>query len=81
MSSDPQSRAGNRAGAVAIGRHLRPVEKGQFGAGMAQLVAIEQVISRDVVLVDRLLDQPHAQNLGVELDVSLGFGRNRGHVM
>ena len=44
----------------------RQVEESDVGAGRAIAVGIEQVIGADVVLVDGLLDQPHAERLGIE---------------
>src|SRR5918997_484270 len=48
---------------------MRPVEEGDLGPGTAQLVPVEQVVGRDIVLVDRLLDQPQPQDPRVERDV------------
>ena len=47
-------------------RRDRPVEEGQVGAGRRHAVGVEQVVGADVVLVDGLLHQPHAQRVGVE---------------
>ena len=49
------------AGAGRLRADARPVEEGHLGAGVADRVAVEEVIGRDVVLVDRLLDQPQAE--------------------
>ena len=51
------------------------IEEGEVGAGRGDAVTVEQVIGGGVVLVDRLLDQPHAQRLGVEFDVLLRLRR------
>ena len=61
-------------------RH-RPVEEGDLGSRPADLVPIEQVVGGDVVLVHRLLDQPEAEDVGVEVDVLAGAGGDRGHVV
>ena len=68
------------AGAVAFARH-RPVEEREIGSGAALGVGIEQMISAYIVLVDRTLDQTHAERLGVEAMILFDRRRNRGEVM
>jgi hypothetical protein len=41
----------------------RPVEEGEIGARPRLAVGIKQVIRGNIVLVDGLLDQPHAEHL------------------
>ena len=62
-------------------RHLRPREKRQIGAWMAFLIGVEEVIGAGVVLVDALLDQPHAEHAAVEVEVLLRGPGDGGDVM
>ena len=59
----------------------RVLEEGQVGSGGALLVGVEQVVDGRVVLVDGLLDQPQAQDAGVEVEVARCVGRDRGDVV
>ena len=77
---DAQAGAGDRMRAALLGRR-RPVEEGEVGAGPRQRVGVEQVIGAGVVLVDGLLDHPHAHRAGVEALVARRVGRNRGQMM
>lgn len=65
LARDAKARAADGMRAPALGRH-RPVEEGDVGAGRGLPVGIEQVVGRDVVLVDGLLDQTQSQHLRVE---------------
>src|SRR5690606_3252949 len=56
-------------------------EEGHLSAGAAQLIAVEEVVGRDVVLIDGLLDQPHAQDAGKEVDVAAGVAGDRRDVV
>ena len=62
-------------------RHARPREEGQQAGRAALLVAVVQVVGVRGVEVDRLLDQPQPQRAGVEVDVRLRVGGDRGDVM
>jgi hypothetical protein len=77
---DAERRTGDRIGAAPL-RRRRPVEEGEVGSRRGEAVGIEEVIGGDVVLVDGLLDQPEAEDIGVEIDIALGIGRNRGEVV
>src|SRR5215207_5540997 len=68
-----------RAGEIRS--HAGPVEEGHLGAGAAGFVAVEEVVGRDVVLVDGLLDQPQTEGVGVEVQVSWCIAGNRGDVV
>ena len=57
------------------------LEKRDIRAGVAVLVGVEQVVDRRVVLVYRLLHQPQTEDSGVEVDISLRFGSDRGDVV
>ena len=77
---DAKRGAGDRMRAAPL-RRRRPVEEGDVGAGRREAVGVEQMIGADVVLVDGLLDQPHAEHALVEAAVAGRVGRNRGQMM
>ena len=60
FAGDAQAGARDRIAAAPL-RGGRKIEEGQIGAGIGFAVGVEQVIGADIVLVDGLLDQPHAQ--------------------
>ena len=62
--------------AAPLGRG-RKIEEREVGAGIGFAVGIEQMIGADVVLVDGLLDQPHAEQAGVESEIFARFRRYR----
>src|SRR5207248_4205215 len=65
--------------AAARRRHLRPREECQVGARMALRVRVEQMVGAGIVLVDAALDEAHAEDAGVEVEVLLrrtGDGRD-----
>ncbi len=57
-----------RAGAAA--RRVRVLEERDVRAARATLVRVEEVVDGRVVLVDRLLDEPEAEDAGVEVHVA-----------
>src|SRR5207245_10380174 len=57
------------------------LEEGGGGAGASFLVGVEEVVDGGIVLVDRLLDQAHAHDAGVEEQVVRGVGRDRAYVV
>src|SRR5207245_2254988 len=57
------------------------LEEGEVGAGASFLVGVEEVVDGGVVLVNRLLDQAHAHDAGVEEQVLRGVGRDRAYVV
>ena len=59
----------------------RKIEEGEIGAGIGFAVGVEQMIGADVVLVDGLLDQPHAEQAGVKGQILARLRRNRGQMM
>ena len=67
--------------AVARRRHVRPGEERQVGAGVPFGVRVEQVVGAGIVLVDAPLDQAHAEDAGVEVEVLLRRSRDRRDVM
>jgi hypothetical protein len=58
-----------------------PIKKGDLGAGAAYLIAVEEVIGRDIILVDCFFDQPQAQHARVKIDILLGLAGYGGDVM
>ena len=55
FAGDAQARARDRIGAARLGGG-REIEEGEIGARIGFAVGVEQMIGRDVVLVDGLLD-------------------------
>lgn len=60
---------------------MRDVKESQLGARPANFVAIEEVVGAGIVLVDSLLDQAHAQDLRIKLNVPGGLSRHRRDVV
>ncbi len=56
-------------------------EERQVGAGLALTVGVEEVIDVDGVLVHGLLDDAHAEQAGIEVDVRLGVTCHGADVM
>ncbi len=48
---------------------------------MAVGVGVEQMVGGGIVLVDAALDQPHAEDAGIEVEVFLRRTRDRGDVV
>jgi len=65
LAGDAQSGARDAVGAAPLGGG-RKIEEGEVGAGIGLAVGVEQMVGADVVLVDGLLDQPHAEQSGIE---------------
>ena len=61
--------------------HLRPRKEREIRPGPSFGVCVEQVIRAGVILVDALLDEPHAQDAGVEVEIFLRRAGNRGDVV
>ena len=80
FARDAQAGARDRVGSALLGR-CRKIEEGEIGAGIGFAVGVEQVIGADVILVDGLLDQPHAEQAGVEGQIVPRLRRDRGQVM
>ena len=75
-----QGSIGNRV--VAAPLRPRPeIEEGQIAAGRSEAVAIKEVIGRNIVLIHRLLDQPHAHDLRVETQIARRVGGDGGQMM
>ena len=64
-SGHAQARAHDAARAAPLAAD-RPVEKGQVGARRRETVGVEQMVGADIVLVDGLLDETHAERLRIE---------------
>ena len=80
FTGDAQAGARDRIGAALLPGG-REIEEGEIGAGIGFAVGVEQVIGGDVVLVDGLLHQPHAQQAGVEGQIVPRLRRDRGQMM
>ena len=52
--------------ACRAARRGAAIKEGEIGAGRRFPVGIEEVIGADIVLVDGLLDQAHAERAGIE---------------
>ncbi len=59
---DPQTGAYDRAATTSLPRH-RPIEERHIRPRTSQRIGIEEMVGRDVILVDTALDQPHPQCL------------------
>ena len=71
----------DHAVAGAAGSGAGVLEEGEVEPGVGVLVAVEEVVDRRVVLVDRLLDQPQAEDSHIEVDVALGVAGDCRDVM
>ena len=80
FTGDAKPGARNRVGSAPLGGG-RKVEEGEIGAGVGFAVGVEQVVGGDIVLIDRLLDQPHAEQAGVKGQILPGLRRDRGQVV
>src|SRR5690606_19847476 len=76
-----QPRTGDGVAAALLPWRIRPVKEGDVAAGRGHAVAIEEVIGADVVLVDRLLDQAHAQRLSIEGEIRASAYGDGGQMM
>src|SRR5690606_11418110 len=80
-AGNAQAGADDASPPALLGGDHRPVEEGQVRAGIAAAVGVEEVVAAWVVLVDGLLDQPHAHDLRVEGQVPLCVLRHGGEVV
>src|SRR5829696_3479659 len=60
---------------------MGPVEEGDLGPRISNLVSVEEVVGGDVVLIHRLLDEPQPEHVRVERHVLRGVRRDRRHVV
>ncbi len=65
----------------ARGRHLRPWKERQISARVPFRVGVEEMIRAGIVLIDAALDQPHAEDAGIEVEILLRRTGNRGDVV
>src|SRR5437660_5604204 len=70
-----------QASAVFRGCHFRPREEGDVRAGMPFPIGVKKVIRSWRILVYALLDQAHAKDTGIKVDVVLSVARNAGYVV
>jgi hypothetical protein len=78
---DARDDAVHHAGARSPGDRAGVLEEREVGTGAAQLVGVEQMVDARIVLVDRLLDEPHTEDASVEIDVAGCVARDRRDVM
>ena len=71
----------DRPGAGPPHRQARVLEEREVRARVPGLVGVEEVVDGRVVLVDRLLHHPQAENARIEVDVRLRLSGDRGDVM
>ena len=63
------------------GADARVLEERDVAPGPPVLVRVEEVVDGRVVLVDRLLHEPQAENTCVEVDISRRVAGDAGHVV
>ena len=80
LAGDAQGGARNTVAAAPL-RRGRKIEERKIGAGIGLRVGVEQVIGADVVLVDGLLDQPHAEQAGIKRQILARFRGNCSQVV
>jgi hypothetical protein len=78
---NPKRRFLREAHARATRRGMLPRKEGQDRAGVADLVAIIEMVGARIVEVDRLLDEAEPEGARIEIQVTPGVAGNRGHVM
>jgi hypothetical protein len=66
---------------MALPRRMRPIEKRKIASRRPLSICIKQVVSADVVLVDRFFDQTHPENVRIKLMVLARISRDCGDVM
>ena len=81
VGRDREGDLGGEAVSAPRRRHLGPGEEGEVGPRAALGVGVEEVVGAGVVLVDALLDQPHAEHAGVEVEVLLRRTGDGGDVV
>jgi hypothetical protein len=80
LSSDSQPSADDAMGASLFKGHW-PIEEGQIRAGTPLPVRIKKVIGRNVILIDRFLDQTHPEDTGVEGMIGTDIRCDRGKMV
>ena len=58
-----------------------PRKKGENRAGRCGVIPVIKMIGARIVLVDRLLHEAQAEDLGVEIQITLRIGSDRGDMM
>ncbi len=71
----------NHPGACTTALNTRVLEERDVASRCSVLVRVEEVVDGRVVLIDRLLHHPQAENARVEVDVARRIARDAGHVM
>src|SRR4029077_19155309 len=78
---DAKRRLLGEADAAAPGRRMLPGKERQDGAGVADPVAIIEMIGAGIVEVHRLLDEAQPDDARVEIQIARGLTGNRRDVM
>jgi hypothetical protein len=78
---DTEGGVGDFAGAGGAFADVGPGKEGEDGAGGAEVVAEVEVVGAGVVEVDGALDEAEAEDLGVEVEISLRVGGDGGDVV
>src|SRR5204863_7949012 len=68
LRGDAEVDALHHAAAGPPRARVRVLEEGEVTAGAPLLVGVEEVVDGRIVLVDRLLDEPQAEDADVEVD-------------
>ena len=76
-----QGNAGNVSGTRCVCSNVRPVKKSHFGAGAAIGISVEEMVRRDIILVDGLLDESQPKRLRIKGKVALCIGCNGGNMV
>ena len=76
----PQSRPHNAARATMLMRHP-PIEESQIGAGRADPISVEKMVSRNIVLIDAFFDESQSERPYIKSMISNNVGRDRSEVM
>jgi hypothetical protein len=80
LAGNAQPGARDAVGSAPLGCG-RKIEERQIGAGIGLSVGVEQMIGADIVLIDGLLDQPHAEQAGIKGQILARFRGYRGQMM
>jgi hypothetical protein len=76
----PEPGARDRPRAPPLAGH-RPIKERDVRPRRRQPIGVEQVVSRGVILVDGLFDQPQAQDLRIKMVIRRGIGGNSGEMV
>ena len=81
LRGDAEDDAMHHAAAGPPRARVWVLKEGEVAAGAPLLVSVEEVVDGRIVLVDRLLDEPQAEDADVEVDVARRVARDAGDVV